>query len=254
MKVSQSQLKCYKSCRRLYELKYIEGLEYNREIEPLKDGASYHGKIEDICNKGYFTCSGDKTDAMAFAYEKYIYPKLHLLSAEVWFEYPVANGKHTLIGRIDGINKDGIVVEHKTTSSDIDDAYIFGLQWDEQILCYMLATKTTKMYYTVCKKPSIRQKKNETDEEFFERCCQWYDEDTENKIRVIEVERSKEELEQFKVQLEKTIDEMEKCELFYNNTANCTSYGRKCPYSSICLNYDPKLDYIDFTKRERREE
>ena len=252
MKISQSQLKTYKACKRLYELKYVEGLEYNRDIEPLKDGLSYHGKLEDIYKKGYFDFSGDKTDSMAFAYEKYIYPEFEVQSVEQWFEVPI--GKHTLIGRVDGLSKDGLVVEHKTTSADIDESYLYTLQWDEQIMCYMIATNTTKMYYTVCKKPTIRQKKDETDEEFFERCCQWYAEDTELKIRVIEVERSKEELERFKEQLEKTIDEMERCTLFYNNTGNCNSYGRKCVYSSICLNYNPKLDYIDFTKRKRKGE
>ena len=33
-------------------------------------------------------------------------------------------------------------------------------------MSYMLATKSTGVYYTVCATPSIRQKQNETDEEF----------------------------------------------------------------------------------------
>ena len=43
----------------------------------------------------------------------------------------------------------------------------------------MLLTGMRKVWYTVCRKPTIRQKKNETDEEFFGRMVAWYDEDTE---------------------------------------------------------------------------
>lgn len=252
MQVSQSQIRCFKACRRLYELKYIEGLQYNKDIEPLKVGASYHEKIEQLYSKGYFDCDNSKVDAMAFAYEMFIYPKFKVKVAEKWFEYQL-NDKHSLIGRVDAIAEDGLLVEHKTTSSDITEEYVYNLQWDEQVLSYMLAYGVREMYYTVCKKPTIRQKTNETDEEFFERCCKWYEEDTEDKIKVFKVTRTDEEIEKYKQQLIETIDEMEKTTLFYNNTSNCTCWGRRCEYSSICLNYDAKLEYIDFTKVDKEE-
>lgn len=252
MQVSQSQVKCYKACRRLYELKYIEGLQYNKDIETLQLGSSYHDKLEQLYSKGYFDCGIDKTDAMALAYEKYIYPQFKVKCAEKWFEYKL-NDKHSLIGRVDAIAEDGLIVEHKTTSSDITEEYLYNLQWDEQVLAYMLAYGVTEMYYTVCKKPTIRQKQNETEEEYFERCCKWYEEDTDDKIKVFKVSRTQEEIDKYKEQLIKTIDEIEKCTLFYNNTSNCTCYGRRCEYSSICLNYDAKLDYVDFTKVDKEE-
>lgn len=252
MKVSQSQVRCYKACRRLYYLKYVEGLQYNKEIEPLQVGASYHEKIEELYNKGYFESGATKTDAMAFAYEKYIYPQFKVKGAEKWFDCQL-NDKHSLIGRVDAIAEDGLLVEHKTTSSDITEEYLYNLQWDEQVLAYMLAYGVTEMYYTVCKKPTIRQKQNETDEEFFGRCCKWYDEDTNSKIKVFKVTRTQEEIDNYKQQLIDTIDEMEQQTLFYNNTSNCTCWGRRCEYSSICLNYDPKLEYVDFTKEDKEQ-
>lgn len=264
MKISSTKAKCYKACKRLYYLKYVEGLEYVPSIETLETGKSYHALIEEMYNRadGGFTMSEEpKLDAMAAAYQKYIYPQFKCHMVEQWFEYPL-NDEHTLVGRFDAIADDGCVVEHKTTSSDVDDEYIYNLQWDEQILNYMLASGKNEMYYTVCKKPTIRQKMNETLEEFFERCVAWYDEDTEHKIRVIKVTRSEKEVEaqkqaliclcldmQADVAAEKFATSIGATE-YYRNPSHCTCYGRKCEYAQICLDYDPKLEYVDFKKKE----
>lgn len=195
MKISTSKIKCYKSCKRLYFLRYVEGLEYVPTVQALEDGKTYHSKLEQLYNEGWFSIDEEnpKVSAMACAYEKYIYSQFRVNRAEEWFELQL-NEDHTLVGRYDGIADDGCVVEHKTTSTDVDDEYIYNLQWDEQILNYMLASGKNKIYYTVCKKPTIRQKQNETAEEFLNRCIAWYDEDTDKKIRVISVERSQKEI------------------------------------------------------------
>lgn len=251
MKVSQSQVRCYKACRRLYYLQYVEGLVCNKEVESLETGKSYHSKLEQLYKDGYFEYTDPKIDAMAFAYEKYIYPQFKVKDAEQWFDVKL-NEKHSLVGRVDGVAEDGLLVEHKTTSNEVGDEYLYNLQWDEQILAYMLANNVNEMYYTICKKPTIRQKQNETEEEYFDRCCQWYAEDTEHKIAVFKVQRNKEEIAKYKEQLIATIDEMESCKLFYNNTNNCTCYGRRCLFEQICLDYDPQLEYVDFSKTKER--
>ena len=256
MKISSSKVKCYKSCKRLYFLRYVEGLEYLPAISTLEDGKTYHSKLEQLYNEGYFTVDEDnpKISAMACAYEKYIYPQFKVNRAEEWFEMNLTP-THTLVGRFDGIAEDGCVVEHKTTSADVDDEYIYNLQWDEQILNYMLASGKNKIYYTVCKKPTIRQKQNETAEEFLNRCIAWYDEDTDKKIRVISVERSEKEIAEQKEAL-KTIardivtTEKKGEKAFYRNQSHCTCYGRRCEFASICLDYDPKLEYVEFKKKE----
>lgn len=251
MRVSISQIKCFKSCRRAYELKYIEGLEPVQKSYALQIGTSYHEKLEDLYNKGDFDCDFSKESAMACAYKKYIYPNFKVKSAEDWFEYKI-NDTDTYIGRVDGISENGHLVEHKTCGSDITDEYEYNLMWDEQILGYMLATGNRKIWYTVCRKPTIRQKKNESDEEFFYRMVAWYDEDTESKIRYFEVTRTDEEVEQFRQDLIKIVEEM-RHPYCYKNTQHCYSWGRRCEYSSVCLHYDPDLPYVEFTKSERRD-
>lgn len=253
MKISISQIKTFKACRRSYFFKYVEGLEPVEKAEPLEVGSNYHSLLEKLYIDG--ECFKDepftKEVAMACAYRKYIYPQLNVKAAEEWFEYPLPND-NVLIGRVDGIAEDGMLVEHKTTGSEITPQYEYNLYWDEQIMAYMLAHGVNKMYYTVCRKPTIRQKQNETELEFFTRMVDWYDTDTDKKIKLILVERTDEEIEQFKDELNSICEEIENSHHFYKNCLWCNVWGRRCEYSGICLNYDPGETYIEFQKRERR--
>lgn len=266
MRLSASKVKCYKACKRAYYFRYVEELVPVEAAQPLIDGSNYHAMIEQLYTNGWFEAdveNNPKIAAMAMAYEKYVYPQFKVKAAEEWFEYKL-NDDVQLVGRFDGIAEDGLVVEHKTTSADVDDEYVYNLQWDEQILTYMLASGKNEMYYTVCKKPTIRQKQSETAEEYYERCCAWYAEETDKKIRVIKVTRSEKEVANHKAALKYIVGCMEDDEnlskgecfkdefIYYRNCSQCTAYGRKCEFASICLDYNPKLEYVEFKKKEEQ--
>lgn len=253
MKFSISQIKCFKTCRRAYFFKYIEKLEPITKPDALQVGSSYHELVEAINDNGALDDSVpySKERAMATAYAKHIYPKIAVKSSEDWFEYPLTD-KYTLIGRVDGISTDGKLIEHKTTSGDITEQYEYNLLWDEQLLAYMLATGAREMYYTVCKKPTIRQKKDESDEAFYFRMLAWYEDDTDSKIRLLTVTRTDEEVEAFRQDLIKMCEEIDTATNLYRNTGWCNVWGRRCEYSNICLNYDSSQDYIEFERKERR--
>ena len=195
---------------------------------------------------------------MAQAYYKYIYPNFHVVEAEKWLEYDLGNGNQ-LIGIADGIADDGHIVEHKTCASEITEQYEYNLLWDEQILAYMLMTGMRKVWYTVCRKPTIRQKQNESEEEFYHRMIAWYDEDTDSKIRLLESERTDDEVEQFRQELMQMLDTMQICEAnrdnnplnFYRNTCHCNMWGKRCEYSSICMHYDPDQPNVEFIKEDK---
>ena len=258
MKLSASLIKTYKTCRRKYELKYVEGIEPIAKSQALEDGSNYHEMIEEFYNGNkdieYADGRNPKICAMVYAYVTYLYSKHEELQdvqyAEKWFEYPLTK-KHSIVGRNDAITKSGIPVEHKTTSNDVNDEYVYALQWDEQILTYMLANSINEMYYTVIKKPTIRQKQNETEQEFYERCKSWYAEDTENKARMIKVTRSKEEIAEHRKNLVIMAREIYGCKHYYRNPTACNCYNRRCEYASICLNYNPQLEYVEFEKKPR---
>ena len=252
MDLSISKIKTFKACRQMYRLKYVEMLEPIQKAEALETGSNYHKLLETLNTTGEIESGYTKEIAMATAYKKYIYPKFKVSEAEKWLEYDLGNGDK-FVGIADGIANDGHIVEHKTTSQEITEQYEYNLLWDEQILAYMLLTCMRKVWYTVCRKPTIRQKKNETDEEFFERMVAWYDEDTESKIRLLEIERTDNEVEEFRQSLEQIKATMQEAEMdnnFYKNTCHCNVWGRRCEYSSICLNYQPNAEYIDFYRKE----
>lgn len=251
-KLSISGIKCFKGCRREYELKYIEGLTPTEKSDALQTGSNYHEKLQELNETGSFDNSDmSKESAMATAYKKYIYPNFIVKEAEKWYQRPI-NQAYDLIGRVDGITLDGELVEHKSTGQEITEAYEYNLQWDEQILAYMWLSEARKVWYTVCRKPTIRQKRGESDEEFFQRMIEWYDIDTDSKIRLLEITRTEEEVNAFADDLKRITKEIANCEYYYRNTAHCNCWGRRCEYSSICLNYNPNQEYVEFKRKERK--
>ena len=254
MRISASRIKAFKSCRRMYELKYIENLIPIEKPQALEIGSNYHKLLECI-NSGIsiagFSDDYSKEMAMAIAYERHILPKVHCKNVEVWFEKRIGND--VVVGRVDGITDDGHIIEHKTCSSKITDKYEYDLMWDEQILMYMFLTGVRKIWYTVCMKPTIKQRQFESDEEFFYRMIEWYEDDTDSKIRLFEIERTDEEVVEFEQELLRIIDDMNAAPHYYRNPCHCNMYGRRCEYSSICLHYDKEQQYIEFMKGEEYE-
>lgn len=256
MEVSASRIKTFKACRRAFYLKYVEELEPIQRPDALEIGSRYHELLEELETSG--TLPSDvwtKESAMAHAYAKYIYPRFKVAKVEEEIRFHI-NADDDLVGRVDGLSADGCLVEHKTTGSEIGEDYEYNLMWDEQILAYMLATGTRKVYYTVCRKPTIRQKKGETEEEFYNRMIDWYDDDTEHKIRLLEIERTDEEVAQYERDLQEIVQEIHRCDLYYRNTCHCTKWGRRCEYAGICLNHkagEPCTGYMHREKEEKED-
>ena len=254
MKISISKIRAFKSCRRLYQLRYIEKLVPEKLPQALELGISYHKLLEKI-HKGDDSLEYEeygKDLAMAFAYRKYIWPHLKVFSdIEKRIEYQLTEDCQ-LVGIVDGMTADGVIMEHKTTSLNLEE-FEYMLQWDEQVLAYMLATGSRKMVFTVIKKPTIRQRKTETDEEFFNRCIHWYDEDPRERTRIITVERSDAEVKEFEEELKKVavdIKTAEENDSLYKNTGYCKKWGRLCEYAPICLSYKSGEECFGFEKKE----
>ena len=252
MNLSISKARLFKACRKAYEFKYIHNLVPVQESEALLIGRGYHSKIEDLCNTGTFDYSDlSKDSAMALAYKKYIYPHFEVVNTEEFVSRPLGKYReHFMFGYVDGISTDGRLVEHKTTSVNLDE-YEFDLQYDEQILAYMAMTDMREVYYTICRKPTIRQLSRESNEQFFDRMVEWYDTDTYSKIRVLLISRTDEEINNFINEITLLADDMEHPKSFYRNTSYCRAWGRRCEYSSICMNFDPNQQYIGFIKQEQ---
>lgn len=251
MTLSANSIKQFKACRRAYMLRKVYGVRAIDTSDALKTGLNYHGYIEQYAETGELPQIVDKESAMVNAYVHYIHSQIPKYQPEVAFSKVV--GKEKVIeGRMDGFisGSTPAIVEHKTTSLSTDE-YVFNLQWDEQTKIYCLATGARIVYYTICRKPTIRQKQNETEEEFAQRCFEWYGEDTDSKLKMVKIEYSDAEIKAYKKELLQMFSDVRKTYKdghFYRNTCHCNAWGRKCEYAPICLNYDPEQEYVGFTK------
>lgn len=252
MELSISSLKQFEACRRAYQLRKIYGIVPVETSDALATGLAYHEMVERFTLDGELPTLDSKEAAMVHAYAKYIAPDMPKFEPEVSFKR-VCGKENMMVGRIDGrVIGENAIVEHKTTSLSVDE-FEYDLQWDEQLLTYFWANNCNTAYYTVCRKPTIRQRQNETAEEFAQRCLDWYGEDdTLSKIRLLKVTRTDEEIQLHKKHLVKMFSEIRKAERsnnFYRNSCHCNSWGRKCEYAPICLHYDPNEEYVGFVRR-----
>lgn len=253
-KLSASKLRTYIACRKKYDFAYNEELEPIEKAECLTTGGNYHAKVANILMNKNYEETNDKTDVMAEVFKQYILPQLqkeNIIGVEVHKEMQLDDDV-VLHGYIDALTENGIPIEHKTTSKNVDEFYINRLNWDMQVAIYMILTGTNKCIYTVCQKPTIRQKQNETEEEFKQRCIDWYAQETYKKIGVFEVVRTDEELKSKLEELKQIANEIKNQKLYYRNSNECMILD--CPYSSICLDYDKNVMPIGFQKKENERE
>lgn len=257
MRLSNSKIQCFKSCRRAYELRYKYGVIPEAKSDAIERGLSYHKKIEKLLKDGFVPLDDNlKTNAMALAFQKHIMPKLGVVEAtEQWMGVNLTD-EHQLVGILDARNNFGTPIEHKTTSQVIDGSYWKGLENNEQILTYMALSQKTDIIYTVCRAPTLRQKKGESDEDYMVRCLDWYDEDTESKIDVQRIFRQRDVVNSHIMDLKFMAELMADCTYFYRNPQNCMRFGRECEYMDICHNFVPShwesgKEYVGYYKKEK---
>jgi hypothetical protein len=196
VKYTTSMVKCFKQCRKKYELEYIEELKPLKTPKALELGTLYHKGLEllladlSIANiaeelETYQrnTCLDNGVDydpipvgiaiemIKAF-YRESGYQKWQVKNIEHKFEVSTGYGKR-LVGKIDAIiylEDKVLLVEHKTTSCWASDGneYLHNLLWDEQPTNYLYAIReliktgeinippVDGVFYCIVEKPTIR--------------------------------------------------------------------------------------------------
>ncbi|MBQ9526881.1 MAG: PD-(D/E)XK nuclease family protein [Fretibacterium sp.] len=247
IELTASMVKSFKQCPRRYELEYVHNLKPRTPAEYLTTGADYHSKVEAILKREEWDNAG-VTGAMAGAFDEYSgWREWDLEDVEKEFKVYIGDGVW-LKGKMDAVLKDGTPIEHKTFGGGDWDKYVNHLAWDDQVTLYLLATDARRVIYTVCKKPTIRQKKDETEDEYWRRCADWYDED---KFRVFNVTRARGEIEAAGEDLIVLADVIQRG-VFYRNPQACSLVA--CPYESICLSYRGEIVPVNFERKERSSE
>lgn len=251
MILSASRIRCYKECRRKYFISYVKGLVPVETSAALEIGLAFHDYLERvIVEDGKARIEPyDVPSAMAQVWQKSVYPRFQFdaQAVEKPFDYQI--GKHTIVGRYDALSEQGTPVEHKTTSlSTIE--FMNRLFLDEQAKTYCLAAGKDVILYDIMKKPTIRQKKDETETEFAERCVRWYDENPDA-IETHQAVFTHRELFEHEQMLRKIADEMEQCDFFYRNPSACSFWS--CPFESICGLKDSELTENNLVNYKTRE-
>lgn len=150
-------------------------------------------------------------------------------------------------------------MEYKT-ASQINKGYFDRVSLDEQITLYMYAyrekfgVKPEGVIYRVLKKPTIRQTKKESLEQFCNRLEQDYVDRPDFYFFEQKYYRSENDLKQFEKELWAFTQQYlyeKRNDINCKNASRCLDFGQ-CEYMPICLGEaDLELDYV---KKEKHEE
>ena len=259
MILTASKLRSYKSCPRKYYFEYVECLKPLDTPEALSMGTSYHANLEKLLRCEELPNPTDEPGAMAEAFDKYIpWRTWDVKDVEKEFKVRLAPGVY-LAGKIDALCGDGTPIEHKSSGVKPDEKYRERLFLDDQVSCYLTALSlirkepVTHIVYTVCQKPTIRLRGNESEADYIERCRAWYEESPEEKVTAFTVVRSTGELEEFRQELiymGRSLQQGRK--IWYRNPMAC-AIGSRCGFADICQNYDPDC-LVGYVRKERESE
>jgi hypothetical protein len=239
VRTSYTQINTFCACRRLWELKYKYGIKRDEDSDALTRGKRYHEKLAEAISTGQVITDEDaRSTAMVNAFLLHALPSLpEIVAVEKRIDIAVGEDQ-VLTGYIDGVTANNKIVEHKTTQKNVDEAFL-EYENSDQAAIYCNAIGSDCCYYTIIRTPTIRQKNNETIDEYIARCAEWYAQDTESKVGVYEVKFTSERLQEELDFIKNINNEIENATFLYKNKCHCYKYGNKCEYAQICELYKP---------------
>ena len=261
-KLSASGLSMFRSCPMSFYYKYIRGIVRVEDTDTpsLRIGKMFHSILE-----------GEPLD--------YIFDDKLLMSIEasadfVLNEYKVKELGNRTIGELaknsikeyelsidNFIGYIDLVIQEDDGDTLIDYKYVASLDYvdsyqlsDQTKLYPYLYTKQTgrkvKQFTYICVvKPTIRQKKDESREAYFERIVEWYG-NKEDSIATVFI--GKDKLDKLELEIKQDLHffkHMIDNDIFYRDTGSCTKYNSKCAYYPIC--YDEPDCEIYYKERDK---
>lgn len=251
---SHSRINCFKECAKKYEYKYIDNLEPIDDNKALNIGKAFHRGIElnsvndlakELDEDEYFSDEKNETNkiialAMVESFlKKFPNHNEGNIQHEVHIETNICGNEKDFQIYADAIKEveEGLILREYKTTSKIDDLYLDKLEFNDQIsrYCYVIEKEYKKpviaIEYYIAKKPLLRQKQNETIEQYRNRLVERLMED--NNIVSITLQRTKEDIEDAYEDLKYDINNIKNTKRFTKNLSNCSVYGG-CPYMNLC--------------------
>ena len=274
--LTQSSMNCVARCEEKYRVRYIEGLRRSEYTPALTVGTAFHAGIEhgsplaadavllEAMEVASYLDKVAAIEAMRPVVRAMVSGALSLWAdwpapeaREVKFELPLINPgtgapstRHIFAGVFDGVflpdelgaqAQEVRLLEMKTTSR-LDADYLRRLALDPQISAYCLAASAKygvpgrEVVYRVVRKPSIRQRKNESPEEFADRVSADYLERPEFYFAEEIVTRTDAQLERWHHEMwesHRRVMRLENGGMSVRNTQHCLDFGR-CDYFDLC--------------------
>jgi hypothetical protein len=283
--LTASRLKTYRECSRLHKLRYIDGWRPVVESDALRFGTMMHkglAKFWEGCSLNEILAQTEgeadeferakAAELLVGYYTRYTGHGYEVLAVEPRFEMPLINPDtmlpsrtYMLAGGLDGILRKAArtaVLEHKTTSTDLDDVdYWDRLQMDQQISVYVLGGESLghqidDTLYDVIRKPGIRPYKatpaenrkfkangelyanqrdrDETPEEFAERLRADIAADPDKYFKMRSVPRMNSQIEDSMADMWQTA-QMLRARHYPRNPDACFKWGSRCPFWDCCV-------------------
>lgn len=266
---SVSQLKTALECRQKWANKYI------KELVPLDDGSfeinygkAFHDRLE---HGGASELFGQKWNTIVnqhyYAYCKYWEANgdVETVATEVPFEFSLTLDENYLIhGYIDRVVKfcgRYHILDTKTTGSDAAGKAKYHLH-SLQLPMYVLAAQSVpelqqynieSAIIDITCRPGIRQKKNETDQEYLDRVAEWYyNRRHEVFYRSKPIEYDQGYLHNLASETMALIDELEAGNNPYKNRDSCYKFRSQCGYHPVCFSNESLTNTELFMPRKKR--
>lgn len=197
-----------------------------------------------------------------------------IIATELPFSVNLETDNYMLVpfvGRVDLVYEDGkhLGVAEWKTASQINKDYFDRIPFNLQAMCYPVAVqqalgrKVSRIFYSVVRKPSISQRKNETFKQFLERMVadyidrqDWYFHSQTILYNQKHVNAAMSDLVRITEEIWTYHDALEaegvlNKDEWYRNSEYCFTWGR-CPYYYLCR-YGERHDTMKlFVKRETR--
>lgn len=233
--VTWSSLSCFQACPRRYHWRYERMLRPRAadEAEPLVFGAEIHSQLERFWRGEPMRPSVEGlADALLSGYAA----RRHLIQGaqpEVQFEVRIRGQRDVrLQGKVDVLIPGSCIIEHKTTSNDLspEGEYMQALAMDGQVSTYLYATGLRYCWYDVIRKPRLRKKQDESQEQFYARVRANLD---DSYYALSEVVRTDDDIARWVETMQATVRAIRRKDR-PQHPQRCFDWFRACDYWPIC--------------------
>ena len=262
-------------CREEHRYAYLLKIRPRIDNEKLTFAAKMHELLADFYTVGVSSdrsrnieinssAAAQQAAMMALYREKPLSKSGETTIKAVEMIFEISDNGHIFAGKIDlivMIDQKLVLVEHKTTSSNINvgEDYWTTIYMDDQISNYIegamtLGYKIDRCIYDVLKRPTLRKKSAETFVDYYYRCREQLfahgDQFLQRRIIYLS-EEQKERAQRDRLAMEQEILSIDPDQQQPRTVQSCRRYGSLCPYLPLCLR-ETGVNDERYTRIERK--